>query len=113
MYWLSIYFEISSSSLLQVTLVDPVVRIRCVSPVDPVVGASDLEITTIGIRAYRLFINNWYQSKVNVKMFAIKFDIQKFDDIINFNRWQIRMNAILTQSGLKNSLLGREEKPQT
>jgi len=45
-------------------------------------------------------------------MFAIKFDIQKFDDIIKFSRWQIRMNAILTQSGLKKALLGRKKKPQ-
>ena len=36
------------SSLLQVVLVDPVVRIRCVVPVDPIVGASSPEITTLG-----------------------------------------------------------------
>jgi len=45
--WLSIYFRISFSSLLQVALVDPVVRIRCTAPVDPVVGASSAEITTL------------------------------------------------------------------
>ena len=45
-----------------------------------------------------------------MKMSAIKFDIQKFDNIINFSRGQIRMNAILTQSGLKKALLGREKK---
>ena len=105
-------FYLSSSSLLQVALVDPVIRIRCVAPVNPVVGASSPEITTIGIRAYRLFTNNWYQSKVNVKMSAIKFDIQKFDGVINFSGWHIRMNAILTQSGLKKTLLRREKKPQ-
>jgi len=33
-------------------------------------------------------------------------------DVINFSRWQIRMNAILTQSGLKKALLEREKKPQ-
>jgi len=33
------------------------------------------------------FHNNWYQSKVNVKMSAIKFDIQKFDGVINFSEW--------------------------
>ena len=87
MCWLSIYFVISSSSsLLQVALVDPVLHIRCTAPVDPVMGESSLEITTIGIRAYRLFHNNWYQSKLNVKMSAINFDIQKFDGVINFNR---------------------------
>ena len=47
-----------------------------------------------------------------MKMSTIKFDIQKFDGVINFNRRQIRMNAILTQSGLKKALLGREKKPQ-
>jgi len=41
-----------------------------------------------------------------VKISAIKFDIQKFDDVINFSRWQIRMNAILNQSGLRKTLLG-------
>ena len=45
-------------------------------------------------------------------MSAIKFDIQKFDGVTKFNRWQIKMNAILTQSGLKKALLGREEKSQ-
>ena len=47
-----------------------------------------------------------------MKMYAIKFDIQKFDGVINFSRWQIRMNTILTQSGLKKALLGREKKSQ-
>ena len=45
-------------------------------------------------------------------MSAIKFYIQKFDGVINFNRWQIRINAILTQSELKKVLLWREKKPQ-
>jgi len=81
------------------------------APVDPVMGASP-EFTTIDIRAYRLFYNNWYQSKVNLKMSAIKFNIQKFDGVINFSRWQIRMNFILIQSGLKKALLKREKKPQ-
>ena len=43
-------------------------------------------------------------------MSAIKFDIQKFDGVINFNRWQIRMNVILTQSELKKALLEKEKK---
>ena len=60
--WLSIYFEISSCSLLHVALVDPVVRFHCATPVDPVVGMSSPEITIIGIRAYRLFPYKWYQS---------------------------------------------------
>ena len=58
----------------------------CAALVDLVVVASSLEITTIGIRAYRLFPNNWYQRKVNVKMSVIKFDNQKFDGVINFKR---------------------------
>ena len=45
-------------------------------------------------------------------MSAIKFDIQKFEGFINFNRWQIKMNAILTQSGLKKTLLRRKKKPR-
>ena len=59
-----------------------------------------------------MFPNNWYQSKANVKMSAIKFNIQKLDGVINFSRWQIRMNIILTQSGLKKALLGKKKKPQ-
>ena len=47
-----------------------------------------------------------------MKISAIKFDIQKFDGVINFSRWQIRMNAILSQSELKKALLGREKKHQ-
>ena len=46
----------------------------------------------------------------NLKMSAIKFDIQKFDGVINFSRWQIKMNAILTQSGLKKALLMKEKR---
>ena len=45
-------------------------------------------------------------------MSAIKFDIQMFDDVINFSRWYIRMNTILTKSRLKKVLLGRKKKPQ-
>jgi len=55
--WASIYFGIFSP-LLQVALVDPMVRIRCAAPVDPVVGASSPKIATIDIRAYRLFPNS-------------------------------------------------------
>ena len=47
-----------------------------------------------------------------MKMYAIKFDIQKFNGIINFSKWQIRTNAMLAQSGLKKALLMREKKPQ-
>ena len=48
-----------------------------------------------------------------MKMSAIKFDIQKFDGVINFSSWQIRMNAILTQSGLKKTLLEKEKSLKT
>jgi len=47
-----------------------------------------------------------------VKISAIKFNIQKFDGVINFSRWQIRMNIILTQSGLKKAPLKKEKKPE-
>jgi len=63
-------------------------------------------------QSLQIISNNWYQSKVNVKMFVIKFDIQKFDGVINFSKWQIRMNVILTKSGLKKVLLKRKKKPQ-
>ena len=45
-----------------------------------------------------------------MKMSAFKFDIQKFDGVINVSKWQIRMNVILTQSELKKVLLKREGK---
>ena len=45
-------------------------------------------------------------------MSAIKFDIQKFDGVINLSSWQIRMNVILTQNGLKKAPLEREKKLQ-
>jgi len=45
-------------------------------------------------------------------MSPIKFDIQKSDGVINFNRWQIRINAILTQSWLKKTLLRKEKKAE-
>ena len=43
-------------------------------------------------------------------MYAIKFNICKFVGVINFNREQIRMNTILTQSELKKALLMKEKK---
>jgi len=46
-------------------------------------------------------------------MSSIKFDIQKFNGVINFSRWQVRMNAILNQSGLKKALFGREKSLKT
>ena len=45
-----------------------------------------------------------------MKTNAIKLEIQKFNVVINFSRWQIRMNVILTQNGLKKALLGKEKK---
>ena len=35
------------------------------------------------------FHNNWYQNNVNVKISAIKFDIQKFNSVINSSSWQL------------------------
>ena len=74
LYCLLAFYLLSSASLLHVALVDHLVCFRCTSPVDLVVVISP-EFTTIGIRV-----------KVNLKMSAIKFDIQKFDDIINFSK---------------------------
>jgi len=43
-------------------------------------------------------------------MSIIKFDIQKFVGVINFSGWQIMVNVILTQNGLKKALLGKKKK---
>ena len=43
-------------------------------------------------------------------MSVIKFDIQKFNGVINLNRWQIRMNAILTQERIEKSTTRKGEK---
>jgi len=47
-----------------------------------------------------------------VKIFSGKFDIEKFDGVTNFSCWQIRMNVISTQQGLKKPLLGKEKESQ-
>jgi len=47
-----------------------------------------------------------------MKMSAIKFDIQKLDGVINISRWRIRMNVILTQSGMKKTLFRNEKNPK-
>jgi len=41
-----------------------------------------------------------------------QFNIQQFNDVINFNMWQIRMNAILTQIRLKKALPGKNKKSE-
>ena len=71
--WLSIYFEISSSSLLHVALVDPVVCFRCAAPVDPNIGASFPEIH-----------NNWYQS----------IHIRSWEAIIYGGKSTIKVNVV-------------------
>ncbi|MFQ6662426.1 hypothetical protein Gotur_030269 [Gossypium turneri] len=38
-------------------------------------------------------------------METIRFDIEKFDGVKNFNLWQVRMMAILVQTGLKKLYL--------
>ncbi|MBA0787736.1 hypothetical protein Gotri_006714 [Gossypium trilobum] len=38
-------------------------------------------------------------------MVAIRFDIEKFECVTNFNLWQVRMMAILVQTGLKKLCL--------
>ena len=38
------------------------------APVDPVVGASSLVITTIGIKTYKLFTNENFDANVRVNM---------------------------------------------
>ncbi|KAG8496442.1 hypothetical protein CXB51_007515 [Gossypium anomalum] len=41
-------------------------------------------------------------------MTTIRFEIEKFDGEINFNLWQVRMMAILVQSGLKKVVTGKK-----
>ena len=83
---------------------DPTATIACLY-----FGGLGLEVR-VRVWLYKPHPPLW-QSKVGMKMFAIKFDTQRFDGVINFSRWQIRMNAILTQHGLKKGLLGKEKKP--
>ncbi|KAG8474865.1 hypothetical protein CXB51_031592 [Gossypium anomalum] len=41
-------------------------------------------------------------------MATIRFEIEKFDGETNFNLWQVRMMAILVQSGLKKVVTGKK-----
>ncbi|MFQ6625657.1 hypothetical protein Gotur_006375 [Gossypium turneri] len=41
-------------------------------------------------------------------MAATRFEIEKFDGETNFNLWQVRMMAILVQSGLKKVVTGKK-----
>ncbi|MBA0638826.1 hypothetical protein Godav_029283 [Gossypium davidsonii] len=43
-------------------------------------------------------------------MAATKFEIKKFDGETNFNLWQVRIMAILVQTGLKKFVI--EKKPE-
>ncbi|MBA0795007.1 hypothetical protein Gohar_019286 [Gossypium harknessii] len=41
-------------------------------------------------------------------MIATRFFIEKFDDITNFNLWQVWMMTILVQTSLKNVVIGKK-----
>ncbi|MBA0613036.1 hypothetical protein Godav_013556 [Gossypium davidsonii] len=41
-------------------------------------------------------------------MIEIKFEIEKFDGVTNFNLWQVRMMTILVQTGLKNVVIEKK-----
>ncbi|MBA0839644.1 hypothetical protein Goarm_005350 [Gossypium armourianum] len=43
-------------------------------------------------------------------MTATRFEIEKFDGVTNFNRWQIQMMAILILTGLKKVVTGKKPK---
>ena len=43
---------------------------------------------------------------------SVKFEMQRFDGIINFGLWQRRMRGVLVQQGLSKALLGIENKPK-
>ena len=42
-----------------------------------------------------------------------KFDIEKFDRQVNFSLWQLKMKAILVQSGCHKALEGASKKPSS
>ncbi|MBA0828347.1 hypothetical protein Goarm_013029 [Gossypium armourianum] len=42
-------------------------------------------------------------------MQTTRFDIEKFDDVTNFNLWQVQMMAILVQIGLKMVVIEKNE----
>ncbi|MFQ6657884.1 hypothetical protein Gotur_027372 [Gossypium turneri] len=43
-------------------------------------------------------------------MTATRFEIEKFDCETNFNLWQVRMMAILVQTGLKKVVTGKKHE---
>ena len=44
-------------------------------------------------------------------MSSMKLDIEKFDRIVNFGLWQVKMKAILIQNGVHKDLEGEDKKP--
>ena len=43
----------------------------------------------------------------------MKFDIQQFNEHINFRMWKVHMIVVLTQQNLKIALDGKDKKPTT
>ncbi|MFQ6663319.1 hypothetical protein Gotur_030888, partial [Gossypium turneri] len=43
-------------------------------------------------------------------MATIRFEIEKFDGVTNFNLWQVRMIAILVQTGLKKVVIRKKSE---
>ncbi|MBA0660430.1 hypothetical protein Goklo_012447 [Gossypium klotzschianum] len=41
-------------------------------------------------------------------MIVTRFEIEKFDGVTNFNLWQVRMMAIIVQTGLKKVVTGKK-----
>ena len=81
-----IYFEISSSPLLLVALVDSLICFRCTIPVDLVVGA---------------FLNSQLlvleQGQLEDVCDQVRYS--EVRGVINFSRWQIRMKTSLGRAG--------------
>ncbi|MFQ6664177.1 hypothetical protein Gotur_031366 [Gossypium turneri] len=45
-------------------------------------------------------------------MATIRFEIEKFDGVTNFNLWQVWMMAILVQTSLKKVVTGKKPENQ-
>ena len=86
---------------------------------NPVFSFSAVPIPTISIRLQQLVsehissLQQLVSEQVNVKMSAIKFDIQNFDGVINFSRWQIRMNASWSRASWRKYYSGRRKSLKT
>ena len=45
-------------------------------------------------------------------MSTMKLDIEKFDRIVNFGLWQVKVRAILIQTGVHKAIDGVDQMPE-